>query len=375
MSRITGNYEYNGNVECFIPLPLPPSNPPLQMSQEIIALYGQTMNNLGQLNSTIYQLPDQKRFLKTYIIKEALLTSEIENIHTTLIDVLNYRKDEAQQSSKSTQLVINYIDAVERAVTMITKESFPITSRVIRESHAALLSNTGNDHACPGEFRKQQVRVGKLIPPPAKKVPDLMAQLEQFINEDLSVLPLIKAGLAHAQFETIHPFYDGNGRIGRLLIVLMLLQDDLLAAPLLYPSYYFKKYQSEYYTNLDGIRTHGDWERWINYYLRAINQTAIDAYKRAIAIQELEENILQKIASDASLKFYAQDLETILSLFFQLPVLMITEIAEKIDRSYNTTKALVEKLIQLNVLTTDPTVKRNKKYVFTPYLELLEKDY
>ena len=186
---------------------------------------------LGKLNEAKFRLPDPQRFVRAYIIKEALLSSAIENIHTTLLDVFTSVLENAKPN-KSTQLVLNYMHALEAALHMIKDENLPIDSRVILKVHKILMSVGEDDYASPGFYRLQPVRVGDLIPAPPLEVPRLMEALEKYINEPSDIPPLIRAGLTHVQFETIHPFLDGNGRIGRLLIVLMLIDNDLLTRPI-----------------------------------------------------------------------------------------------------------------------------------------------
>ncbi len=276
---------------------LPPKNPAFIMDEEIANLYGAAMQQLGQLNEMAKRVPDEKRFIKAYVIKKALLSSAIEGIHTTLFDVFTQSVAESKPN-KETQLVLNYAQALETALNMIQTDGFPIVSRVILNAHEALMKTGESNKADPGQYRKQSVRVGNLIPPQAQKIPALMTGLEQFINNDDSLSPLIKAGLAHVQFEKIHPFLDGNGRIGRLLIALMLIDSNLLSAPIIYPSYYFKKHHYEYYVHLDRVRTHGDFEGWIKYYLTAIAESSKDAYKRAKDIELLEEKVRILINTD-----------------------------------------------------------------------------
>ncbi|MBL8677447.1 MAG: Fic family protein, partial [Alphaproteobacteria bacterium] len=275
--RETGIYQTLGELRYFIPHSLPPFHPPLELSPELMSLYGEASFRLGQLNEMSQRLPDSSRFVKAYVIKEALLSSAIEGIHTTLIDVFTRPIGESK-SNKSTQLVVNYTRSLDSSLKMIREEGLPISSRVILKAHEILMTAGEGDKFSPGAYRKQSVRVGQFIPPPAIEVPRLMSELEKYINTSSDLPSLIKAGLAHAQFETIHPFLDGNGRIGRLLIVLMLIESGLLDAPILYPSYYFKKRHAEYYQRLDNIRLQGDFEGWLAYYLRGIKESALDAY-------------------------------------------------------------------------------------------------
>lgn len=374
MKRIVGSYEKLGDLAYFIPDQLPPQNPLLTLDFETIELYGLTMHRLGQLNEMAKRLPDIKRFIKAYVMKEAMLSSAIEGIHTTLMDVLT-QPITSQKITKETQLVLNYTKALDVAIDMVQHQQLPIVSRVILGAHEALMSGGESDYASPGQYRKQAVRVGNLVPPLAPKVPELMAQLERFINANTTLPPLIKAGLAHVQFETIHPFLDGNGRIGRLLIVLMFLQDDLLSAPILYPSYYFKKHHMEYYVRLDLVRTEGDFEGWIRYYLNGISQSALDAYERAKSIELLESEILQQIAQSDLFTKIRSDAIKGLSALFQFPVTSVQELSHHLGKSYNATARLVRQFTTLGVLKEMSDQKRNRLFIFQRYIDLLEKEY
>lgn len=377
MKRQAGYYEQLGSIKHYIPAPLPPENPPFQVTSEIAERYGAALNWLGKLDEAAGQLPNTSRFLRAYIIKEALLSSEIEGIHTTLIDVYTQPLS-SSKASKSTQLVLNYSKALEAALEMMKEQGLPIANRVILRAHEVLMTMGDSSKADPGHFRKQSVRVGNLIPPPANLVSELMASLEQFINNQIetspTISPLIKAGLAHVQFETIHPFLDGNGRIGRLLIVLMLIQDDLLATPVLYPSYYFKKHQMSYYQHLDRVRTQGDFEGWILFYLTAIEESSRDAYVRAKEIEKLYHQLQTIIQEDAQFARKRETAALALEQLFEYPVISIGHLAQLIGKNYNTAHGIIAVFIERGWLTEQTEHRRNKLYSFTPYLAILEKE-
>ncbi len=374
--RQTGNYQKLGELEFFIPNPLPPHNPPFNFSADLIELYGQAMQSLGQLNEMAERLPNIERFVKAYCLKEALLSSAIEGIHTTMADVFTNEVSATSSPSKKsqqTQLVLNYNKALDAALEMVEKQNFPIVSRVILTAHKTLMSGGDGEKANPGQYRKQQVKVGKLTPSPANKIEGLIADLEKFINSDNSLPALIKAGLAHVQFETIHPFLDGNGRIGRLLIVLMLIQEKVIHAPILYPSTYFKKHHAKYYAKLDAVRTKGDFEGWISFYLKAVKESAGDACKKAKEIEKLEKQLAKKITNSKSFGLSESQAAQALSALFRFPVISITELQSELQISYNTANAIIQKLIKLEVLKLETKQKRNKLFRFDSYLELLEK--
>jgi len=339
-----------------------------------MSLYGEASYALGKLNEMGVKLPNQKRLIKAYIIKEALLTSAIENIHTTLIDVFTSISHETKPD-KNTQLVLNYTKALDAALYLLQQKGLPLVSRVILSAHEALMSIGEGDKATPGLYRKQSVMVGNLIPPPAPEIPQLMSTLEHYINEPSELPPLIRAGLVHVQFETIHPFLDGNGRIGRLLIVLMLIDNGLLTIPILYPSYYFKKYHFEYYQHLDRVRTHGDFEGWITYYLKAIRDSAIDAYKRAEEIEQLKISLNHAIqASDSSLKTKETTM-LIMDFLFTQPITSIIDVSKNTGKSYNTVSTILKQLCARSLISEKSINKRSKMYCFDSYLALLEKRY
>jgi Fic family protein len=372
--RDIGTYQTLGDLRYFIPHPLPPSHPPLELNSEIMSLYGEASFTLGQLNEMSQRLRDPSRFIKAYVIKEALLSSALEGIHTTLIDVFTRSLGESKPN-KNTQLVLNYTESMDAALEMIKNQGVPIVSRVILKAHKALMSAGEGDRASPGAYRKQSVRVGDHVPPPAPEVPTLMSELEKYINEPSDLPPLIKAGLAHVQFETIHPFLDGNGRIGRLLIVLMLIDSGLLESPILYPSYYFKKHHSEYYLRLDRVRSHGDFEGWILYYLRAIRDSAIDAHSRAKDIEALGQNLQDLIQNDPKFTRMRESAAMTLDILFSHPIVGVSEIGEGIGKAYNTVHNIIKQFVELGLVSENIVHKRNKLYRFEPYLALLEKEY
>ena len=374
MTRITGNYEKLGSLDYFIPHSLPPENPPLQLDDDTMHLYGQAMHELGRLNEMANRLPDLKRFIKAYVIKEAMLSSLIEGIQTTIVDVFTTSIIDTKPS-KETQLVVNYSHALDAVLELTQKQGYPIVFRVIARAHEVLMSSGDGDKASPGQYRKQTVRVGYLVPPPTHKISDLMADLERYINTDNSLAPLIKAGLAHVQFETIHPFLDGNGRIGRLLIVLMLIDAGLLNSPIIYPSYYFKKNHLAYYQYLDRVRTHGDFEGWIRFYLEAIKQSSSDAYRRALDIEQLEQDLKNLINSDEHFTTMQDKSTQALSILFQQPVISATELAKRLEKSFNTANKIISLFVKAHILEEINSQKRNRLFRFNKYLELLEKEY
>lgn len=372
--RKTGTYEQLGATRYFIPAQLPPKEPPFAIDEQMGLLYGEAMHHLGKLNEMAHRLPNVQRFIKAYVIKEALLSSAIEGVHTTLLDVFTQPLLQTKPK-KNTQLVMNYTKALDVALSMMRHEGLPIISNLICKAHEALMQLGHGDKVDPGSFRKQSVKVGNLIPPSSMQIPDLMADLERYINLDESISPLIKAGLVHVQFETIHLFLDGNGRIGRLLIVLMLIDSGLISEPILYPSYYFKKHHLEYYHLLDRVRTHGDFEGWIMFYLTAIKETAIDAYQRAKDIELLEQELKEIIIAQKQSNKMQQMRLLALMVLFSHPVININTLSTELRISYNTASNIITDFVKLDILIEETGQKRSRLFRFSSYLELLEKEY
>jgi len=372
--RKSGIYKPIGNVDFFMPYPLPPKNPSFTMDAEMVELYGQAMQQLGKLKEMNEWLPNKEQFIKAYVKKEALLSSSIEGIHTTLLEAFTQPLLQTKPS-KDMQLVMNYTKTLYASIKMIKKENLPISTRVILKAHKELMQITGSSKSNPGNYRKQTVTVGNLVPPPANDISKLMSELETFINVNETIYPLIKIGLVHVQFETIHPFLDGNGRIGRLLIVLMLIEMGFLSDPIIYPSYYFKKRPYDYYGLLDRVRTKGDFESWIKYYLSVIRDSAQDACWRARDIEQLRKKMTEIISID---KRFANTRETrikALTALFEYPIIKVQKLSTEIGVSYNTASKIISDFVEIGFLTSISKKKRGKLFKFVSYFEILERDY
>lgn len=370
--RETGFYQQLGDIKYFIPYSLPPKDPDLQLTPEIITLLSEASFALGQLNEMGGRLPNLQRFIKAYVIKEALISSEIEGIHTTLMEVFTAPLTDTKPS-KETQLVLNYKNALDEALSLIKDQNYPLVSRVILKAHETLMMTGDGDKSAPGSYRQQSVRVGNLIPPPAPEIPNLIKQLEDYMNSPSDIPPLIRIGLVHVHFETIHPFLDGNGRIGRLLIVLMLIFYEILDVEILYPSFYFKKFHLQYYQCLDRVRTHGDYEGWIAFYLSAIRDSAQDAHKRAKQVELLESQIRLTISESPNFSRIREISQDVIEHFFATPVTTISDLAQRTGGAYNTISNVITKLINENIIQEDTASKRNKTFHFKPYIDILEK--
>ncbi len=295
---LTGRYETTivGSevVRAFVPRPLPP-HPPIELAGRLQQLLESAVLSLGRLDGFSTHLPDDALFIYSYVRKEAVLSAQIEGTQSSLADLLLYELEEAPGVPlDDVQEVSNYVAAIHHGLRRL-REDFPLSNRLLRETHRVLLAS-GRGHAkTPGEFRRSQNWIGGtrpgnavFVPPPHIVLPDCLTAFEQFLHaEDDGLSVLLRAGLAHVQFETIHPFLDGNGRLGRLLITLLLCHAGILREPLLYLSLYFKQNRSDYYALLNDVRLTGDWEEWLEFFLEGVKQTAEGAITTAHRLSEM----------------------------------------------------------------------------------------
>lgn len=360
-------------VRAFIPAPLPPVPPLLLDTLQV--LLEQANQALGRLDGLATVLPDLPLFIYAYVRKEAVLSSQIEGTQSSLSDLLLYENTEAPGVPiENVQEVSNYVAALNHGMTRI-REGFPLSLRLIREIHEVLLSRgRGNDQR-PGEFRESQNWIGgtrpgnaMFVPPPPERVMEFMGQLELFLHEERNdIPPLIKAGLVHVQFETIHPFLDGNGRLGRLLIT-FLLCTGALQEPILYLSLFFKANRQVYYDLLTQVRTTGNWEAWLEFFLRGVKETsdqAVSAARRIIALLEDDrrkiEGLGRPAASVSRVHQYAQT----------HPILSIASAAEQIGITFPTVANSVEHMQQLGILRETTGRQRHRLYTYRQYLDIL----
>ena len=281
-------------VKAFVPRPLPPA-PPLVIDDALRDALDRALLALGRLDGVTALLPDTRLFLYMYVRKEAVLSSQIEGTQSSLSDLLLFELEEAPGVPLvDVTEVSNYVAALEHGLSRC-REGFPLSNRLIREIHCVLLREGRGSEKSPGEFRRSQNWIGgirpgnaRFVPPPPERVADAMSDLELFLHDKPARSPfLVKAALAHAQFETIHPFLDGNGRVGRLLITLLLCLEGVLGEPLLYLSLYFKTHRARYYELLDAIRTEGDWEAWLRFFAEGVYETAENAVGTARRLAEM----------------------------------------------------------------------------------------
>lgn len=362
--------------EAFVPPRLPPV-PAVQMDR-LYARLEAANRAIGRLDGVASILPDTPLFLYMYVRKEALLSSQIEGTQSSLSDLLLFESEEAPGVPlDDVQEVSNYIGAMNHGLNRI-REGFPLSLRLIREIHEALLSKGRGSTKQPGEFRKSQNWIGGtrpgnalFVPPPPEQVMNLMADLETFIHADTPEIPfLIKAGLVHVQFETIHPFLDGNGRLGRLLITFLLCTHGILKEPILYLSLYFKSHRQHYYDLLQRVRDQGDWETWLEFFLDGITETSLQAADAAREILQLFEADRKRIED---LGRPAASALRVHQLIQQKPLTSISEAAEKLKLSPPTVAKSIEHLQQLGIVRETTGRQRGRKFVYGEYLNILNR--
>jgi len=363
-------------AEAFVPPCLPPT-PAVQMD----ALYRrlESANRaLGRLDGVTSILPDTPLFLYMYVRKEALLSSQIEGTQSSLSDLLLFESEEAPGVPlDDVQEVSNYVAAMNHGLARI-REGFPISLRLIREIHDILLSKGRGSTKQPGEFRRSQNWIGGtrpgnalFVPPPPERVVDLMSDLETFIHAETTEIPsLIKAGLVHVQFETIHPFLDGNGRLGRLLITFLLCTQGILKEPILYLSLYFKTHRRQYYDLLQGVRERGDWETWLEFFLDGITETSLQAAEAAREILSLFEADRKRI--DCLGRPAASALR-VHQLLQQKPIVGIPDAAQKLGISAPTIAKSIQHLEELGIIREITGKQRGRMFVYSDYLSILSR--
>ena len=363
--------------QAFIPVSLPPS-PALHMDAECLTLLSQADRSLGRLNGLASIITDPDLFVYLYVRKEALLSSQIEGTQCSLEDVLVDFEPKTQNSSDDIEEVSNYVAAMNEGLARL--QEIPISTRLIREMHGVLMRGVRGHAKSPGEFRNSQNWIGppnaplsaaQFVPPPPDDAKQAMSELEKYIHEDDSLPPLVKAALVHAQFETIHPFLDGNGRLGRLLITFVLCNWKVMEKPLLYLSYFFKANRTEYYARLMAIRTKGDWESWVKFFLRGVHETAQMANQAALDIHALHQRDNEKIRSSRANPSVAQ----VFHAFCRFPVATINDLLKAIPNSNTMTlNRSVKSLVTQGILKQVGTNQRNRRFVYPAYMEILTRD-
>lgn len=360
---------------AFIPKPLPPE-PPLELSSKLLFLLSHADRALARLDGITYVLPSPDLFLRMYIRKEALLSTQIEGTQATLKGVLAYEADlPSSDDPKEIIEVINYISAMEQGLNRVSD----IDISLILLLHKILITGTRGASKKPGILRDIQNYIGPpgstiyeavFVPPPPEKVTSLLGDLLLFWNSEDSLPPLIKASLIHAQFETIHPFLDGNGRLGRLLIILYLCEKEVLHKPLLYLSLYLKRHQDRYYQLLNEVRYDGAWEMWVLFFLQGIQEISDEALKTVQEIISLKQKIIDQLHTGEKTSLLAIRLT---DLIFKSPIITVPQIQESLHTNRQTAYDMIHTFEELGIITEMTGKKRYKKYLFREYIEIIEK--
>jgi Fic family protein len=376
---ITGRYEVTRvggeEVRAFVPAPLPPL-PPLDLSGARQRLLERATLSLGRLDSITTLLPDPQLFLYAYVRREAVLSSQIEGTQSSLSDLLLFELEEAPGVPFDDVVeVSNYVAALEHGMGRL-REGFPLSNRLIREMHERLLARGRGAEKQPGEFRRSQNWIGgtrpgnaHYVPPPPQLVEETMGALERTFHDPDAAYPvLVTAALAHIQFETIHPFLDGNGRIGRLLIPLLLHNAGSLQQPLLYLSLYFKQHRQEYYRLLDRVRVQGDWEDWLDFFLEGVTVTATGAVETAQRLVTLYKEDTNRVQTNGR---SAATMLRVLQVLHERPVLTLNEVSRRAGLSFPTASKGMAGLVEAGVARELTGNRRNRVFAYDRYLAIL----
>jgi Fic family protein len=356
---------------AFIPAALPP-DPHLAFNAQLATVLARAGTALGRLDGVAATLPNPDLFVAMYVRREAVLSSQIEGTQSTLDDVLAYEIDPKRPDlPHDIDEVVNYIGAMKYGLARL--ESLPLCLRLLREIHGKLMEGTRGGNKSPGEFRRSQNWIGArllvdatFVPPPEHDMKVALGNLERFLHDSGGLDPLIVAALAHAQFETIHPFLDGNGRIGRLLITFLLCHEKVLQRPVLYLSHYLKQHRASYYDRLMAIRLEGDWEGWLRFFLTGVAEVAREAEQTARQIVQLREDIRHR-AQSARMTTTALRL---LDYLFQRPIINVDAARDHLGVSFAAANNLIRKFCELGVLSETTGGSRNRVFRFGPYIDL-----
>jgi len=376
----TGRYvQQPAGYRAFIPNPLPP-NPPIAIDPEMQVLLSQADRALGRLDGSIQTLPHPDLFVFMYVRKEAVLSSQIEGTQSSLQDVLAAEaRILAPDRPRDVEEVVNYVGAMNKGLARLSE--LPVSVRLFREIHAELLKGTRGSNLAPGEIRTSQNWIGPagctlneatFVPPPPHEVGQHLADLEKFLHSETQLPVLIRVGLAHAQFETIHPFLDGNGRIGRLMITFLLCEQEILLKPVLYLSHYFKKHREAYYEQLQSVRDHGTWEAWLTFFLQGIVEVSKQATETARRILTLREShrltITNQFGRAAGNGYRA------LEHLYETPIVSVNEVQSLTGTTYQAANELVSKFVENEILEEITGQTRNRRFMYRSYINLFHED-
>ena len=372
ISNLSGEMAY----ESFRPAPLPP-NPPIEVSGELLTKLIDANKKVAALEGLSSRIPNMGLFVSMYVRKEALLSSQIEGTQCTLEDILNPLIED--NTNRDVSDVVNYIRATEFALARL--KTLPLCNRLIKETHAVLLESVRGQEKNPGEFRYSQNWIGgqgsslknaRYIPPNPEDMLTAMSDLEKYINSDDNLDPLIQAALIHYQFETTHPFLDGNVRVGRLLITLFLMEKGILSTPALYISYYLKMNRIEYYDRMTQVRRTGDYEQWISFFLQAFADSAEDAIHTIDRLTSLHDKNTKSF--DVLTKRQRTSVLKVFSYLESNPIIDVQKTATTLEMSYNTVAKAVSIMVEAGILEQTYKTGKAKIYSYTEYLDILRKD-
>ena len=371
-SNLSGEMAY----QSFVPAPLPP-DPPIDLGNEGWGLLIQANRQLALLEGLTVRIPDMELFISMYVRKEALLSSQIEGTQATLDDVLDPLLDE--NANRNVADVINYIRATEFAVKRLRE--LPLCNRLIKETHAVLMEGVRGQEKNPGEFRYSQNWIGgqgstlknaRYIPPNPEDMKEAVSDLEKYMNAEDNLDPLVRAALIHYQFETIHPFLDGNGRVGRLLITLFLMEKKIMTAPALYISYFLKRNRIEYYDRMTEVRRKGNYEQWILFFLQAVMESAEDAVHTIDLLTALHDKNTA-LLMDGTAKRQSDTLKKLFAYLESNPIIDV-KTSEALGLSYNAVARAVSVLMEKGILTQNEKKGKTRIFSYSEYLDILRKD-
>ena len=362
---------------AFIPAPLPPV-PPVKVEGELQRLLSEADRALGRLDGSVHTPPNPAVFVYMYVRKEAVLSSQIEGTQSSLQDLLSAEAEVgAGDTPRDVDEVVNYVRAMNRGLARL--QDLPVSVRLIREIHAELMHGARGSRLTPGELRRSQNWIGPggaslsdatYVPPPPEEVPKALGDLETFLHQSDDVPLLVKFGLAHAQFETIHPFLDGNGRLGRLLITFLLCERGVLDKPVLYLSHYFKAHRQEYYDRLQAVRDNGDWEGWLVFFLKGIVEVsaqAADTARRILALREEHRSLIAERLGRA-----AGNGHRVLQHLYVRPIVSTTEVEELLSTTFGGANQIVRRLTELGILMEITGQARHRRFRYEPYVRLFD---
>ena len=364
---------------AFMPAPLPP-DPAVELIGDLPGLLSQADRALGRLDGSVLTLPNPDLFVFMYVRKEAVLSSQIEGTQSSLQDLLAAEANLFDDTMpRDVDEVVNYVRAMKHGLARL--QELPVSVRLIREIHEQLMQGVRGGRLQPGELRRSQNWIGpggctlataSFVPPPHEDVPQALGDLETFLHREDGLPPLVKIALAHVQFETIHPFLDGNGRVGRLLITFLLTECGVLHKPVLYLSHYFRQHRQSYYDHLQAVRDRGEWEAWLGFFLRGVIEVAGEATDTARRIQLLREQ--HRSAITDGLGRAAGNGHRVLESLFNRPIVTVAEVQALIGTTYAAANVLVARLVELGILVEMTGFARNRRFRYEPYVRLFTDD-